>query len=432
MKGSNRFFWALLFILAVLGCSRKKPLPHGSGQGVIRYSAPGFMLYNTIRESVGREFEKQNPGVKTVYEPISGQGFFEKLLTQLAGGTEPDVFFMRDYEMPDFVRKGTLLELNSFISRDGEFNLKDYHKVLIDSYSMKGKIYGLPGSFTSGVLFYNKDLLSRAGLKPMRDLSWPRLLEVGKKLTLRDDSNSGAVRQFGIVMEYNDWITFILQNNGKVFSADRKKCVIHSPQAVEAIVFLKGLIKKERVTPGMADLEQGEPYSLFMLDRAALFTGGRWYTTIFKDIKKFKWGIMPFFYNKRKMVRLDSHSWVISRNAKNPELAWKFLKFLTSRDSNWKMVEVGDSVPVHKSNVEKFIKLDPENRVFVDSLSFAYTVDMIMTPYLTWREMQTIFNREFDRFLLDQQDARQTLISIEKEINRAIAKGQKSAEEQAQ
>ncbi|MDD5066818.1 MAG: sugar ABC transporter substrate-binding protein [bacterium] len=414
LKSLLVFLTAIILCVLCMQCAKKEK---GDRQ-VLRYSAPGFVLYNTIRENAGKEFEKKHPGVKTIYEPISGQGFFEKLLTQLASGTEPDIFFMRDFELPNFVQKGSIMELNGFIENDPGFDLKDYHKILIDSYTVNNKIYGLPGSFTSGVIFYNKDILARAGMKPMNDLSWDKLLKAGQQLTIRSEMKT--VKQFGIVLEYYDWITFILQNEGSFFSPDKKKCILNSPQAAEAVDFLKSLIKTHHITPSMVDLEQAEAYSLFMLNRAALFTGGRWYTTIFKEIKNFQWGIMPFFYNKKKSVRLDSHSWVISQKAKDPKLAWEFLKFLTSRDSNWKMVEVGDSVPIHRSNLRKFIKMNPENKVFVDSLDYAYTVDKIMTPYVTWREMQTILREEFDKFILDQQNSVNTLMAIDSRINEKI------------
>lgn len=415
MKIKNNIICLLIIIILVLSSCVKKD---DSNKVVVRYSAPGFMLYNKIREKIGKEFEKEYPNVKTVYEPISGQGFFEKIQTQIAGGTEPDVFFMRDFELPIFVDKGAIMELNTHIKSDKDFDLADYHKILIDSYTVRKKIYGLPGSFTSGVIFYNKDILDKAGMKPFDDLSWAKLLKVGQELTSKN--SQGTVQQFGIILEYYDWITFILQNNGKVFSSNKKKCVLYSKNAVDAIKYLKTLFKGYHITPNSIDLEQSEAYRLFMNSRGAMFTGGRWYTTMFNEVKSFKWGIMPFFFNKKRSVRLDSHSWVISKNCKNSEIAWKFLKFLTSKDSNWKMVEVGDSVPVHKSNVDKFIKLNPENKVFIDSLKYAYTVDKIMSPYISWREMQNVFREEFDRFKIGDQSAVNTLKAIEKRINRTI------------
>lgn len=406
----------IIFTICLLfyNCQKKSP----DAKYVIRYSAPGFMLYNKIREQLGKDFEKENPGVKTKYEPISGQGYFEKIQTQLAGGTEPDIFFMRDFEMPIFVQKGAILALDEFIQNDKEFDINDFHKILIDSYSMNGKIYGLPGSFTTGVIFYNKDIFERAGIEPPhKSLKWNELLKLAQRLTIKQNN---IVQQFGLVLEYYDWLTFILQNKGEIFTQDKKKCIIYSNEAIEAIKFLKSLFAKYHIMPNSSDLQQSEAYQLFMTGRAAMFTGGRWYTTIFNQIKDFKWSILPFFYNKQKATRLDSHSWVISRRTKNPEICWKFLKYLTSREANWKMVEVGDSVPTHKSYIQRFLKMKPEHSVYIDSLNFAYTVDKVISPYLPWRQMQRILNEEFDKFIIDKQTPEETLKNVEKRINSII------------
>ncbi|MBU1077112.1 MAG: extracellular solute-binding protein, partial [Spirochaetes bacterium] len=251
MKREISMILMLISLVLTFSCIKK----HDT-KIMLRYSAPSFALYNKIRENIGKEFEKIHPEVRTVYEPISSRGFFEKLQTQVAGETEPDVYFMRDYELPIFVGGGAISNLNGFINNDEDFDLKDYHKILIDSYTIGNKIYGLPGSFTSGVIFYNKDLLSKAGYKRFNDLTWEKLIKVGKKLTLHNAQ--GSVQQFGIVLEYYDWITFILQNNGRVFSDDKKRCVINSPAAVTAVKYLKTLFKNHHITPNSVDLEQSE------------------------------------------------------------------------------------------------------------------------------------------------------------------------------
>ncbi len=414
MKKFNIYFLSIFMLIIISSCGKNMK---NDNKVILRFSAPGFMLYNKIRESVGKEFEKIHPEVKVIYEPVSGQSFFDKLKTQMASKTEPDIFFMRDFELPYFVSKNTILSLNKFIKEDKNFNLKDFHKSLIEAYTINGKIYGLPGSFTTGVIYYNKNLFSKYDINTSLSLSWKKLIEIGKKLTI---IQNGITRQFGLVLEYYDWITFILQNNGKLFTKDGKKCIINSRESLEAIRFLKFLITKYKIVPSTSDLQQSSAYQIFMLGRGAMFTGGRWFTTIFREIKTFKWGIMPFFYGKRKATRLDSHSWVISKNCKNPELAWEFLKFLTSPSVNWKMVEVGDSVPVHKSNVKKFLQLFPDNKVFIDSLKYAYTSDKVMSPYISWSLMNNIMNEEFEKYLLNKESGKDALANIQKRIQKAI------------
>ena len=78
----------LLISITFLYFCMKKQVPKDY---VIRYSAPGFMLYNEIRENIGKHFENDNPDIKTVYEPVSGQGYFEKIIIQIASQTKPDV-----------------------------------------------------------------------------------------------------------------------------------------------------------------------------------------------------------------------------------------------------------------------------------------------------------------------------------------------------
>ncbi|GEM_PF-3597018 len=384
---------------------------------VLRYSAPGFEQYDKIRAGIGKDFEKLNPGVKMVYEGVNGQGFFEKILVQIAGNSEPDVYFMRDFELDDFSSRGVLLPLNDLIKNDPDFKLDDFYTILIDSYSDKGNIYGLPGSFTTGVIYYNKNILDRKGLKAPLDLSWKNIVDLGFKI---QEKTGEQVSLFPLVLEYNDWLTFIFQNGGKLFSDDKKRCIINSPQSIEAITYVKELINRYRFVPNSSDLQMSEAYQLFMMERCALFTGGRWYSTSFKAIKNFEWGVMPHLYGKKKMTRLDSHAWVISKRTKHPEMAWKFLKYLTSSEVNAKMVEIGDSVPTHKSDIDKFVKENPENRVFIDSIAYSYSLKNMMSPYIPWNRVNSVIKDQMDLFLMDKQDAVTSLRNVENFINKII------------
>jgi multiple sugar transport system substrate-binding protein len=400
--------------LSLLDCTNV----NNSDKVIIRYSAPGYALYDKIRTDLGEDFQKENPGIITKYEPVTGQAFFEKILTQLASGTEPDVYFMRDFTLPEFITRDAFLPLDEFIRKDPGFDLNDFYPALVDAYRYDGKIYGLPGSFTTGVIYYNKNILSSEGLKSPLDLSWENLLKYGKNL---QKTNGGIVSQFPLVLEYYDWVTLIFQNGGKFFNEDNTRCVINSVQAIEAITFMKDLIKKYHYVPNTTDLQQSQADQFFMLGRCGLFTGGRWYSTTFRTITSFEWGIMPMFHGKKRATRLDSHAWVISKRTKHPEAAWKLVKYLTGKEGNGKMVSVGDSVPTHKSDLEKFIRANPENQVFIDSLSYSYPAKKIMNPRLTWSEMNQIINTEFDLFILDKQDAGSTLLNIETRVNRAIS-----------
>lgn len=330
------------------------------------------MKYDKLRAQQGKNFEKAHPGIKTSFEPIMGQQYFTKILTMIASGTSPDVYFMRDAWMPTFVQKGAFRDLTPFIKQDKSFNLNDFHKVLVDSYTYNNKVYGLTGSFTTGVLYYNKTLFDRKGI-PYPDWSWDWKTVEKYASKLAEIDPEGFTKTFGIALEYYDldFLTLILQNNGKIFNKDKRKCIINSQAAREAAMFIKKLMDK-KVMPSLSDLAGSESYQLFMSGRAAMFPGGRWYMVNFKNIKDFDWGVAPYFKGKKRVVRLDSQAWVISKGTKHPKEAWEFLKYINGREGNQFMVDVGDSVPTHKSQLSNsdFLK-DPKNKIFIDSLPYA-------------------------------------------------------------
>jgi len=415
MKRSILIIGISLVILFGMQCIKKQK------ETKIRYSAPGFIKYDKLRLQQGKNFEKQNPTLETHFEPIMGQHYFAKIQTQIASGTEPDVYFMRDTWMPLFVEKDALMDLTDLIQQDNDFNLNDFHKVLVESYTYNNKIYGLAGSFTTGVLYYNKDIFDNNGIPyPDETWDWKKIEEIAGKLTKRNPA--GFVEIFGIALEYYDldFPTLVLQNNGKIFNKNKTRCVINSKAAKGAAQFMKRLIDK-KLMPSLSDLATSESYQLFMGGQAAMFPGGRWYMVNFKDIKNFKWGVAPFFKGKIRKVRLDSHSWVLSKKTKNPKKAWQFLKYITGPEGNDFLVDVGDSVPTHKSQLDsgEFLK-DKYNKIFIDSLPYAYPMKEIMSPLVPWDQMNKIIHEELEKYFIDKQNVNKMLKNMENRINKAI------------
>lgn len=108
----------------------------------------------------------------TVKPEFTGwSGHFEKVATQIAGGTEADIMQINWPWLPVFSSKGT-----------GFADLKDYKDIIdlsnwdaaqIDAGSINGHLNGLPVSTTGRIFFFNKTTWDKAGLalpKTMADL----------------------------------------------------------------------------------------------------------------------------------------------------------------------------------------------------------------------------------------------------------------------
>jgi len=119
-------------------------------------------------------FERRH-GVRVKAEYMGFNGYLERLTTQIAGGSEPEVmqinwawlamFSKRGNGFADLYRHAALLELAQFDRQDLAYG------------EVAGKLNALPVSFSARVMLWNQAAFDRAGLALPR--SWDELFATG-------------------------------------------------------------------------------------------------------------------------------------------------------------------------------------------------------------------------------------------------------------
>lgn len=421
--------WILLLMICSLfysSCSRRH---EEESEVTLRFVGGAFPLYDRIRKDLARGFEELHPNVRVRYEATSGSDYWVKIQTLIAGGTAPDVFIaFSAADLINLANKGALLDLTPYAESDKNFSQDEYFPVLIDAFTHKGRFYGLPSGFTPEVLYYNKDAFDEAGLEyPDDDWTWETFLETAQKLTKRDEK--GKIIRFGTSVQLYPryWLLFIQQNGGSFLNVDKTRCIINSPEALEAVKFIHSLYSKYQVVPGYREPgEQASDYRLFASGRSCMFIGGRWLTVTFRQKKDLRWGIAQLPKKKVRITILDYMGWVVSSQTKHPQLAWEFVKYLAGEEGQRYIVEVGDSVPILKSmaNSPEFLH-DPEhpeedNEVYLRAIPTAQTEKPLLIPGIALREVDNIMKIEFDKLTVGKQTPEDTLENIEKRVNQMI------------
>lgn len=91
-------------------------------------------------------------------------GHLERLTTQLAGRTSPDLMQVNWPWLPLFSPDGSgLADLNEF---SDIIDLSQWDPALLETGTRNGKLNGIPVSITGRVLFYNSDTYEQAGVEP--------------------------------------------------------------------------------------------------------------------------------------------------------------------------------------------------------------------------------------------------------------------------
>ncbi len=136
-------------------------------------------------QDIFKAFQAQNPTIKLdMIVPATGENYFDRIKTQLAGGQPVDVIGASPVWVPDIAANGIAKELNPFVNRDKAFRLDDYAKGVVDASSWKGKVYTLTLFGNFNVLYYNKALFDKAGVKyPDDNWTLDNMLDAAKRIT---------------------------------------------------------------------------------------------------------------------------------------------------------------------------------------------------------------------------------------------------------
>ncbi len=220
------------------------------------------MLEPLIRDRLAA-FDKLH-GTHTTVEFQIFQESVEKTQAALAAGIPPDLGQQGPDVTLDFAAAGDLLPIN-----DVAASLKDkfvpLQKVAFVNY--KGVAYGVPWYTETRVIFYHKDLLAQAGVKP--PTNWQELMHTAKALTKGEEQfgflfspETVSAGQFFIPLSTAAGGN-LLDKNGKLTSA--------TGPFKDALQFLADLYKAKVMPHALPTYKGTDTNQLFVLKKAAMY-----------------------------------------------------------------------------------------------------------------------------------------------------------------
>ena len=156
-KISKLLVIALLAALVLTGCSKGKD--SGSDKKEITLWTMPFAGDSEKLEALwgklATDFEKDT-GVKVNWEIIPWGNRGTKILTALASGSGPDVFYVIPSEAPKYISDGLIQDLTPFLDKE---DLKDFMDSALEPTKKGDKQFGLPILTEAYTQLYNKSIL---------------------------------------------------------------------------------------------------------------------------------------------------------------------------------------------------------------------------------------------------------------------------------
>ena len=308
--------------------------------------SPNALLY---WQKVIKEFEaKKGIKVELIRLPADTEQRRQRIVIPLqAEASDPDVFLM-DVIWVGMIAGARWLEpLNYYITRDNFDINRFFKRVIEDVDTFKHKIIALPVYVDGGLLYYRKDLLSKYGYREPPS-TWETLVNMAKQIQRKERAQNKAFWGFvwqgamyeGLICTF---LEFCASGNGGIFFNPSGKIKLDTRENQKALEFMVRLIHQEGISPPNTFTElKEEEVRLIFQHRNALFERNWPYAWILhqQSSLKGKVGItqLPHFEGGKTASTLGGWHIGISKFSDVKEMAWEFVKFVTSFEQQKKFV----------------------------------------------------------------------------------------------
>lgn len=354
------------------------------------------------------QFEAENPGIRVQYDDAGIGGAMDtKLNTLFDANIGPDIIGHGILSVASRVEQG------HYQAIDGLFNTWEGKDDLMPSVlangTYKGQVYGLGYSVTPYIFAYRIDLFEQAGITRAPE-TWEELARDARLLTIRDEK--GDITQSGFCFPQSggnmvEFDVFVYGNGGAFMDADGNP-TLGTPEQVEAMDFLKGLLKDVNIP---YDNNTNNP---FLRGNAAmtLINNAELRSLLGKPEYAGKIGVAMPPRNKTMATFSGCNMLFIGRDCKNPEAAFRFISFVLSPEIMMKRAR-DLNVPVTRSSLLKqFVALDPYNAVRYDCVLHGTGM-----PRTLWSStFQRLRNEAVQNALYGGMDAQAALQAAQEEL----------------
>ena len=365
-------------------------------------------------------FEKDNPNIKVNIETFGWDAYGTQLQTRVGGGDAPDCFELGLDAFPSYVDQSAILPLGDMMGASGT-DLSVLTEKSLQAFSINGTNYGMPYSYSTVILVYNKDLFDQAGVSyPTADWTWADADAAALKIKALGDDYFGLIQPISTY----EFFKVVKQYNGGLLNDDNTAFTVNRAENVEALTRLVDNVLVTNICPSAVQRGSLDEWGMFKLGKTGMIVTGIWAFPSFTTDCAFAWDIAVEPGAASKATHYFANGLAISADSKHADAAYKWIEFLaTSEQVAQLRVQLGWELPcaTYQSAMDQYAKLTPPaNRQAVfDSLDFVVPVPQIAQ----FSQMADILGAELEAAANGSKTPQQALDDAQAALEAAITLG---------
>lgn len=386
-------------------------------------------------------FEAKNPDIKVeIQYPVENDNvaYTEKIDLLLLSGQKIDAMMESSVaKMVSKVDRKLYQPLDSFLQKEGiKFD---------DTYSVSSKVgdsyYALPIDVSPWFVMINKSMLDEANLPvPPLDWTWDDYREYAKKLTKGEGQNKVYGSYFHTWQNYGLMGVYSTKLDNAYYKADGS-LNFDDPNIKDWLQFRYEMENVDKTSTPLMDIKTSKlAYrNEFFGGKAAMVPIGAWMLAELKDTEKWphdfqttfaalpKWGtsgVEGYTFSDTKMLSIPN-------SAKNPEEAYRFIRFYTTEGA---YIRAGGLTAEKNMDLDKIMPAiigeNPDKIYDTKALyamlqnpKFVHNTPMFAPPYNA--EIDSMFVSEIEKYLVGGETLEDCINNLIKNGNEIVAKSKK-------
>lgn len=290
-----------------------------------------------LQKLTAAHFTKET-GIKVNFTVLPENDVRDKISQDFANQAgQYDVATLSNYEIPIYAKNDWLHELGSYTRKDAAYDEKDVLPSMRQSLTGDdGKLYGQPFYGESSFLMYRKDVFKKAGLTMPKHPTWQQVAKLAADVDGAESGMKGiCLRGLPGWGELIAPLTSVVNTFGGTWFDKDWKARLDSPEFKKATQFYVDLVR-EHGESGAAQSGYAECLNNLTQGKTAMWydaTAAAGSLESAKSPVKGKIGYVPAPVEKTKSSGwLYTWAWGLQKASRNPDKAWKFVSWASSKE----------------------------------------------------------------------------------------------------
>lgn len=277
------------------------------------------------------EFEKKHEHIKVKFKPFKSTEYNTIVTNTLTAGSGVDILQLRPYTIA-----ASIADAGYLLPLDDLKGVSDIPKDYLDaSRGSDGKVYGVPLSINSAVIFYNKRLFADNGLQPPQ--TWDELIAVCEALKAKGITPIAQSGKAAYLLS----ITHSVIAPGSIGGNDYIEKMLRGESNFKDAAFVESIQRMQELAPffpqDFVAIDDKDAQALFYTGKAGMYINGSYRLETFEKLNPdmeldFIPGLAKEKGGDAPMVNWVDGSYGIVKSTKHPEEAKLLMEFLASQE----------------------------------------------------------------------------------------------------